>query len=375
MFKEDLYNQKMTKTFDVFVKELASLRTGRANASMLDIIKVDVYGQKMPVNQLATISTPDPRSINVQVWDKNNIDAVMKAIQLSDLGINPSSDSDFIKVPIPPLTEERRMATVFYKYNDDDYDYIWENQEKVVKLEEKTQWIAFKKNYFSTFILAEDDLAAMGMTIGANWNGARAFTATSGPGVSLMSEFIGLAYFAEVPAVLFNVQRGGPSTGMPTRTQQSDLLSCAYASHGDTKHIMLIPSDPKECFEFAVEAFDLAERYQTPVIVLLDLDLGMNDWSSKEFQWNDLQEYDRGKVLSKEDLDEIEEFGRYLDVDGDGVPYRTYPGTHPQKGAYFTRGTSHDEYARYTEDGVKNAEILSRLTKKFQTASLSLIHI
>ena len=224
------------------------------------------------------------------------------------------------------------------------------------------------KNKYA-FIQAEDELAAMGMTIGANWNGARAFTATSGPGVSLMSEFIGLAYFAEVPAVLFNVQRGGPSTGMPTRTQQSDLLSCAYASHGDTKHIMLIPSDPKECFEFAVEAFDLAERYQTPVIVLLDLDLGMNDWSSNEFQWNDLQEYDRGKVLSKEDLDEIEEFGRYLDVDGDGVPYRTYPGTHPQKGAYFTRGTSHDEYARYTEDGVKNAEILSRLTKKFQTAS------
>ena len=224
------------------------------------------------------------------------------------------------------------------------------------------------KNKYA-FIQAEDELAAMGMTIGANWNGARAFTATSGPGVSLMSEFIGLAYFAEVPAVLFNVQRGGPSTGMPTRTQQSDLLSCAYASHGDTKHIMLIPSDPKECFEFAVEAFDLAERYQTPVIVLLDLDLGMNDWSSKEFQWNDLQEYDRGKVLSKKDLDEIEEFGRYLDVDGDGVPYRTYPGTHPQKGAYFTRGTSHDEYARYTEDGVKNAEILSRLTKKFQTAS------
>ena len=224
------------------------------------------------------------------------------------------------------------------------------------------------KNKYA-FIQAEDELAAMGMTIGANWNGARAFTATSGPGVSLMSEFIGLDYFAEVPAVLFNVQRGGPSTGMPTRTQQSDLLSCAYASHGDTKHIMLIPSDPKECFEFAVEAFDLAERYQTPVIVLLDLDLGMNDWSSKEFQWNDLQEYDRGKVLSKEDLDEIEEFGRYLDVDGDGVPYRTYPGTHPQKGAYFTRGTSHDEYARYTEDGVKNAEILSRLTKKFQTAS------
>ena len=250
-----------------------------------------------------------------------------------------------------PITPSTSLAESFDKYSEQ------------FRVE-----IGTDKNKYA-FIQAEDELAAMGMTIGANWNGARAFTATSGPGVSLMSEFIGLAYFAEVPTVLFNVQRGGPSTGMPTRTQQSDLLSCAYASHGDTKHIMLIPSDPKECFEFAVEAFDLAERYQTPVIVLLDLDLGMNDWSSKEFEWNDLKEYDRGKVLSKEDLDKVEEFGRYLDVDGDGVPYRTYPGTHPQKGAYFTRGTSHDEYARYTEDGVKNAEILSRLTKKFQTAS------
>ena len=224
-----------------------------------------------------------------------------------------------------------------------------------------------KNNYIS--VQAEDELAAMGMTIGANWNGARAFTATSGPGVSLMSEFIGLAYFAEVPSVLFNVQRGGPSTGMPTRTQQSDILCSAYASHGDTKHVLLIPSDPKECFDFAVEAFDLADRLQTPVIVLLDLDLGMNDWSTAEFEWDDERDFDRGKVLSKEDLDGIEKFGRYLDVDGDGIPYRTYPGTHPEKGAYFTRGTSHDEYAGYTEDGVKNAEMLSRLLKKFQTAS------
>ena len=250
-----------------------------------------------------------------------------------------------------PITPSTSLAESFEKYSEK------------FRVE-----IGTEKNKFA-FIQAEDELAAMGMTIGANWNGARGFTATSGPGVSLMSEFIGLAYFAEVPAVLFNVQRGGPSTGMPTRTQQSDILSSAYASHGDTKHIMLIPSNPKECFDFAIEAFDLAERYQTPVIVLLDLDLGMNDWSSKEFEWDDLREYDRGKVLSKNDLDEVEEFGRYLDVDGDGVPYRTYPGTHPQKGAYFTRGTSHDEYARYTEDGVKNAEILSRLTKKFQTAS------
>ncbi len=252
-----------------------------------------------------------------------------------------------------PITPSTSLAESFEKYSE------------IFRVE-----IGTEKNKFA-FIQAEDELAAMGITIGANWNGARGFTATSGPGVSLMSEFIGLAYFAEVPAVLFNVQRGGPSTGMPTRTQQSDILSSAYASHGDTKHIMLIPSNPKECFDFAIEAFDLAERYQTPVIVLLDLDLGMNDWSSKEFEWDDLREYDRGKVLSKNDLDEIEEFGRYLDVDGDGVPYRTYPGTHPQKGAYFTRGTSHDEYARYTEDGVKNAEILSRLTKKFQTASFT----
>ena len=250
-----------------------------------------------------------------------------------------------------PITPSTSLAESFEKYSEK------------FRVE-----IGTEKNKFA-FIQAEDELAAMGMTIGANWNGARGFTATSGPGVSLMSEFIGLAYFAEVPAVLFNVQRGGPSTGMQTRTQQSDILSSAYASHGDTKHIMLIPSNPKECFDFAIEAFDLAERYQTPVIVLLDLDLGMNDWSSKEFEWDDLREYDRGKVLSKNDLDEVEEFGRYLDVDGDGVPYRTYPGTHPQKGAYFTRGTSHDEYARYTEDGVKNAEVLSRLTKKFQTAS------
>ncbi len=228
--------------------------------------------------------------------------------------------------------------------------------------------IGTDKNKFA-FIQAEDELAAIGMTIGANWNGARGFTATSGPGISLMSEFIGLAYFAEVPSVIFDVQRGGPSTGMPTRTQQSDLLACAYASHGDTKHVLLIPSDPNECFDFSIEAFDLADRLQTPVMVLSDLDLGMNDWSTKEFDWDDTKEYDRGKVLSKEDLDGMEKFGRYLDVDGDGIPYRTYPGTHPNKGAYFTRGTSHDEYARYTEDGDKNAEVLSRLLKKYQTAS------
>ena len=224
------------------------------------------------------------------------------------------------------------------------------------------------KNKFA-IIQAEDELAAIGIAIGANWNGARAFTATSGPGISLMSEFLGLAYFAEIPLVLFNIQRGGPSTGMPTRTQQSDVLSCAYASHGDTKHVLLIPANPKECFEFAAEAFDLADRIQTPVIVLSDLDLGMNDWTCDQLEWNDSKLFDRGKVLKAKDLEEIENFGRYLDVDGDGIPYRTYPGTHPEKGAYFTRGTSHDEYAKYTEDGVVNAKNLSRLLKKYQTAS------
>ena len=218
-------------------------------------------------------------------------------------------------------------------------------------------------------IQAEDELAAIGMAIGANWNGARGFTATSGPGISLMSEFLGLAYFAEIPLVVFDIQRGGPSTGMPTRTQQSDVLTCAYASHGDTKHVLLIPSTPKECFDFSVEAFDLADKIQTPVIVLSDLDLGMNDWTTPEFQWDDSKEYDRGKVLSREDLENLDTWGRYLDVDGDGIPYRTYPGTHPEKGAYFTRGTSHDEKAKYTEDGKVNAENLSRLLRKYQTAS------
>jgi 2-oxoglutarate/2-oxoacid ferredoxin oxidoreductase subunit alpha len=208
----------------------------------------------------------------------------------------------------------------------------------------------------------------MGMVIGASWNGARAFTATSGPGVSLMNEFLGLAYFAEVPAVLIDVQRTGPSTGMPTRTQQSDVLEAAYASHGDTKHILLFPSTPKECFEMTADAFDLAEELQTPVILMTDLDLGMNDHVSPPFEWDDKREFKRGKVLSAADLEGIERFGRYHDVDDDGIPYRTYPGTHPTKGSYFTRGTSRDEYAVYTEDGNAYKRNMDRLTKKWNTA-------
>lgn len=217
-------------------------------------------------------------------------------------------------------------------------------------------------------IQAEDELAAIGMVIGANWNGARSFTATSGPGLSLMNEFLGLAYFAEIPTVLIDVQRTGPSTGMPTRTQQSDVLEAAYASHGDTKHILLFPSNPKECFELTAEAFDLAEQLQTPVIVMTDLDLGMNDHMSKPFEWDDHREYKRGKVLDAAELEGIERFGRYLDVDGDGIAYRTYPGTHPTKGSYFTRGTSRDEYAVYTESGDAYVRNMDRLITKWITA-------
>lgn len=216
---------------------------------------------------------------------------------------------------------------------------------------------------------AEDELAAIGMVIGANWNGARAFTATSGPGVSLMSEFLGLAYFAEIPTVLIDVQRAGPSTGMPTRTQQSDVLAAAYASHGDNKQVLLFPSTPFECFEQTAQAFDLAERLQTPVIMLTDLDLGMNDHMTDALSWDDSREYDRGKVFTEQDLEEMDErFGRYLDVDGDGIPYRTYPGTHPTKGSFFTRGTSRDEYAVYTEKGEEYVKNMQRLEKKWDTA-------
>ena len=217
-------------------------------------------------------------------------------------------------------------------------------------------------------VQAEDELASIGMVIGAAWNGARAFTATSGPGISLMQEFIGLAYFAEIPAVIMDVQRSGPSTGMPTRTQQTDIRICAYASHGDTKHVLLIPEDPTECFEFGALAFDLADRLQTPVFVMLDLEIGMNERLCKPFTWDDSRKMDRGKVMSRADLDAGKTFGRYLDVDGDGITYRTYPGTHPSKGAFFTRGTSKDRMARYSEEGSDYQENMDRLLKKHRTA-------
>ena len=217
-------------------------------------------------------------------------------------------------------------------------------------------------------VQAEDELASIGMVVGAGWNGARAFTATSGPGVSLMTEFIGLAYFAEIPITIINVQRGGPSTGMPTRTQQADLVACAYASHGDTKHVLLFPEDPHECFEFTAQALDLADRLQTPVFVMTDLDIGMNQRLCEPLKWDDSRRYDRGKVMTAEMLESGREFGRYLDVDGDGIAYRTYPGTHPTKGSYFTRGTTKDRYAQYSETGAVYVDNVQRLLKKFETA-------
>jgi 2-oxoglutarate/2-oxoacid ferredoxin oxidoreductase subunit alpha len=224
-----------------------------------------------------------------------------------------------------------------------------------------------KKHRYAV-VQAEDELAAIGMVVGAAWNGARAFTATSGPGISLMQEFLGLAYFAEIPAVIFDIQRGSPSTGMPTRTQQADILTCAHASHGDTKHVLLFPQDPNEAFTFAAQALDLAERLQTPIFVMLDLDIGMNEWLVEPLSWDPERRYDRGKVLSFEDLERGVEFGRYLDVDGDGIPYRTYPGTHPTRGAYFTRGSTKDRYGRYTEAGPAYVDNVQRLLHKFERA-------
>lgn len=223
------------------------------------------------------------------------------------------------------------------------------------------------KSHFAV-IQAEDELSAIGIVIGANWNSARAFTATSGPGLSLMNEFLGLAYFAEVPTVLIDVQRVGPSTGMPTRTQQSDITAAAYASHGDTKNVLLFPASPKECFELTADAFDIAERLQTPVIILSDLDLGMNEHICDELEWDDTRRYDRGKVYSAEELDKIERFGRYIDSDGDGITYRTIPGCHPDKGMFFTRGTSRNEWAVYTEKGEEYEKNMRRLERKWATS-------
>jgi 2-oxoglutarate ferredoxin oxidoreductase subunit alpha len=249
-----------------------------------------------------------------------------------------------------PITPSTSLAEAFTGYCED------------LRIDPETG----KSRY--AIIQAEDEIASIGVVVGAGWNGARAFTCTSGPGISLMQEFIGLSYFAEIPAVIFDVQRGGPSTGMPTRTQQSDILSAAYASHGDTKHVLLLPQDPGECFEFGALAFDLADRLQTTVFVMLDLDIGMNDWLTQPFAWDDSRRLDRGKVMTYDELEAGVDFGRYLDVDGDGIPFRTYPGVHPTRGGYFTRGTSRNPYARYSEEGAVYVDNMERLLRKFETA-------
>ncbi len=223
-----------------------------------------------------------------------------------------------------------------------------------------------QKNY--CIVQAEDELAAAGIVVGASWMGARSFTPTAGPGISLMGEFVGLAYYAEVPAVFFDVQRTGPSTGMPTRTQQSDILGIAYLSHGDTKHIMLLPADPGECFTMAVAAFDIAERYQTPTFVVSDLDIGMNDWMCKRFVWDDSYKPDRGKVLGAAELEKVDKFYRYMSNNGDGIAARTLPGVHP-KGSYFTRGSGHTKYGTYTEDSAEYREVIDRIKKKVDGAA------
>jgi 2-oxoglutarate ferredoxin oxidoreductase subunit alpha len=249
-----------------------------------------------------------------------------------------------------PITPSTSLAEAFTKYCQD------------LRIDPETG-----KSRFA-IIQAEDEIASIGIVIGAGWNGCRSFTATSGPGISLMTEFIGLSYFAEIPAVIFDVQRGGPSTGMPTRTQQADLISAAYAGHGDSKHPLLLPADPGECFEMGAQAFDLADRLQTTVFVMLDLDIGMNEWLTEPFQWDDSRKLDRGKVMTAEMLDAGMDFGRYKEVDGDGIPYRTYPGVHPTKGGYFTRGTSRNPYARYSEEGAVYVDNMERLLRKFDTA-------
>ncbi len=225
----------------------------------------------------------------------------------------------------------------------------------------------YKNNYL--IIQAEDEIASIGMVLGAGWSGARAFTSTSGPGISLMSELLGLAYYTEIPAVVIDVQRVGPSTGMPTRTQQGDILMCAYASHGDTKHILLFPANPHECFEFAVTAFDLAERFQTPVFMLSDLDIGMNDWVVPKLTWDDSFVPDRGRVLENKDLAEIAEFFRYTDEDEEFVTPRTLPGS-DSKGAYFIRGSGHDKYGQYTEIPDQYQEVVDRLKLKHAAAAI-----
>lgn len=345
LFKNIIYVGALAALFEIEFKELENLLAEQFKGKE-KLIPANVQALQMGVDYVHK-NFNYPLDIRVERRDLTKGHIMMDGNSACGLGAIYGGATVAAWYPITPSTS---VVEAFMSYSES------------LRVDKTTG----KNNV--AIVQAEDELAAMGMVIGAGWNGARSFTATSGPGVSLMNEFLGLAYFAEIPAVLIDVQRTGPSTGMPTRTQQSDVLEAAYASHGDTKHLLLFPSTPKECFEMTAEAFDLAEVLQTPVILMTDLDLGMNDHVTEALTWDDKREYKRGKVLTAEDLEKIARFGRYNDVDNDGIPYRTYPGTHPSKGAYFTRGTSRDEYAVYTEDGNAYKRNMDRLIKKWNTA-------
>ena len=344
LFKNVIYVGALAALLDIDFKVLTGLVADQFKGKE-KLVLPNIHALELG-HQFAKANFDCPLGIRVQTSDKVGDKILIDGNTALGLGAIYGGATVAAWYPITPSTS---VVDAFDKYA------------KRVRIDPGTG----RRNY--AIVQAEDELSAIGMVIGASWNGARAFTATSGPGVSLMSEFLGLAYFAEIPTVLFDVQRAGPSTGMPTRTQQSDILSAAYASHGDTKHVLLFPSTPKECFDFGALSFDLAERLQTPIILMTDLDLGMNDNMSEPLAWDDSRKYDRGKVLSAEDLDNLERYGRYQDVDGDAIPYRTYPGTHPSKGAFFTRGSSRDVYATYTEKGEEYEENMLRLLAKWET--------
>ncbi|MEH6470632.1 MAG: 2-oxoacid:acceptor oxidoreductase subunit alpha [Halopseudomonas sp.] len=347
LFKNVIYVGALAALLDIEFEVLKGLLEDQFKGKEKLIIP-NIYALELG-HQYASTHFQCPLSIRVQRSDAVGDHILMDGNTAAGLGAVYGGASVVGWYPITPSTS---VVESFSKYC------------KRLRIDPATG----KKNF--AIVQAEDELAAIGIAIGASWNGARAFTATSGPGISLMTEFLGLAYFAEIPLVLINVQRAGPSTGMPTRTQQSDVLACAYASHGDTKHVLLFPSSPKECFDLSAQAFDLAERLQTPVIIMSDLDLGMNDHLSPRPCWDNNHRYDRGKVLNASQLDRMtERFGRYLDVDGDGICYRTYPGTHPSNGSFFTRGTSRDRYAIYSEQGDAYVDNMERLDHKFETAA------
>jgi len=345
LFKNIIYVGALSALLDVDPGVIAEL-IGEQYKGKEALLKPNVTALKMG-RDYALAHLPCPLGIKVKKADEVGDKIFVDGNAAAALGCVYGGATVCAWYPITPSSS---LAEAFQKYCSK------------LRVDQSTG-----KNKFA-IVQAEDELASIGIVTGAGWNGARAFTATSGPGISLMSEFIGLAYFAEIPATIIDVQRGGPSTGMPTRTQQSDVLKCAYASHGDTKHVLLFPEDPHECFEMAAQCLDLADRLQTPVFLMTDLDIGMNQRLCKPFQWDDSRQYDRGKVMTAEMLDAGKDFGRYLDVDGDGIPFRTYPGTHATKGGYFTRGTSKNAYAVYSERGEDYKYNMQRLLKKHETA-------